>query len=98
MSFLKSLFGGGKSNQASTPAGPVRTLEHEGYLIEAVPFPEGGQYQVAGTISKVIDGQRKEHRFIRADRCVAIEDAADMTIRKGQQIIAQVGERMFSGG
>lgn len=92
MSFLKSLFG---RNTPSAPAGPVRREEHEGFVIEATPFAEGGQYQVCGTISKDIDGVRREHKFIRADRCPAIEDAADMTIRKGKQIIEQLGERMF---
>lgn len=96
MSFWKSLFGGGKaatSDPASAAA--VKTLEHDGFLIEARPYLEGGQYQVAGTISKEIGGERKEHRFIRADRCVAIEDAAEMSIRKGRQIVEQSGERIF---
>lgn len=95
MSFWKSLFVGGKSAASAGPAGVVRSIEHEGYLIEAKPYLEGGQYQVAGTVSKTVDGVRKEHSFVRADRCVALDDAAEMTIRKGKQIVEQVGERMF---
>lgn len=95
MSFWKALFGGGKSSEGEAPAGAVRSVEHEGFLIEATPYLENGQYQVAGTISKTIDGVRKEHKFIRADRCPAIEDAADMSIRKGKQIVEQVGDRVF---
>lgn len=96
MSFFKSLFGSG--SKPAAPAGPgaaVQTIDHEGYLIEATPYLEGGQYQVAGTISKEIGGERKEHKFIRADRMPSIEDAAEMSIRKAKQIIEQTGDRMF---
>ena len=96
MSFWKSLFGGGKATSAGVPAAPVRTLEHEGYLIEATPFLDGGQYLVAGTISKEIGGERKQHRFVRADRAPGLEDAAEMSIRKGKQIVEQMGESVFS--
>jgi hypothetical protein len=96
MSFLKSLFGGGtKAAAPSGPGAPVQTVEHEGYLIEATPYLEGGQYQVAGTISKEIGGERKVHKFIRADRTPTVDDAAEMSIRKAKQIIEQAGERMF---
>ncbi len=96
MSFLKSLFGGARSPVAGAPAAPARTEEYEGYLIEAQPYPEGGQFQVAGTISKEIGGERRVHRFVRADRAPSIEDAAEMSLRKGRQIVDQVGERMFA--
>ena len=95
MSFLKSLFGGKLAIASGSAAGPIRSVEHDGYLIEAAPLAEGGQFLVAGTISRQIDGERKVHRFVRADRSPTIEDAAEMTLRKGRQIIEQVGTRMF---
>lgn len=95
MSFWKSLFGGGKSASSAEAAGPVRSENYEGYLIEATPFQESGQWQVCGIISKEIDGKRKVHRFIRADRLPAIDDAAEMSVRKAKQIVDQVGDRMF---
>lgn len=95
MSFWKSLFGGAKSGGDAGPAGPHSSVEHEGYLIEARPYPESGQYQVAGMVSKIINGERKEHSFVRADRCASIDDAAEMAIRKGKQLVEQVGDRMF---
>lgn len=97
MSIWKSLFGGGKS-ASDVPAGPVRSEDYEGYRIEAAPFRDGDQFLVAGTISKEIDGERKEHKFIRADRCPSIDDAAEMTVRKAKQIIEQSGDRMFQTG
>ena len=40
---------------------PVKSAEHKGFTIEARPYKEGGQFQLAGVISKEIDGVRKEH-------------------------------------
>jgi hypothetical protein len=94
MSLWKSLFGGGK---AAADAGPktVRDAEHKGYRIEAQPFLEGGQYQLAGRISKEIAGELKEHRFVRADRFASAEDAAEFTLVKARQIIDQQGDKLF---
>ncbi len=92
MSFWKSLFGGGETSAA---AGPARSVEHNGFHIEAQPYVEAGQYQLAGTISKDIGGVKKEHRFVRADRFTTLDDAAEYTILKGRQIVDQQGERIF---
>jgi hypothetical protein len=94
MSFLKKLFGGGSSGDA-TPPGPKKQVEHNGYLISATPYKEGGQWQTCGTVSKTIGGVIKEHRFIRADRFADEEGAADHAILKGQQIVDQMGDRIF---
>jgi len=95
MSFLKKLFGGGSSS-AEAPAGPKRQLEYNGFMIAATPYKEGGQWQTCGTVSKTIAGEVKQHRFIRADRFADEEAASDHAILKGQQIVDQLGERVFS--
>ena len=94
MSFWKSLFGG-KSESGSGPAKAVREAEHKGYRIEAAPYAEAGQFQVAGTISKEIGGERRVHRFVRADRFTTIDEAAEFAIMKGRQIVDQQGDRIF---
>jgi len=94
MSFWKRLFGGGGGGGDSGGA-PARSAEHNGFTIEARPYQEGGQFQVAGTISKQVGEARKEHRFIRADRFPTVEEAADFALMKGRQIIDQQGDRMF---
>jgi hypothetical protein len=43
-----------------------------------------------------VDGAPKEHRFVRADRFSDEDAAADHAIMKGQQIVDQLGERVFS--
>ncbi len=96
MSFLKKLFGGGKTDEGAAQAGAAKkVLEHKGFTIKATPYKEGGQWQTCGTVSKTVDGVEKEHRFIRADRFSDEDAAADHAILKGQQIVDQVGERVF---
>lgn len=94
MSFWKSLFGGG-SRKDSAPARPVRSAEYNGFRIAAMPYPEAGQFQVAGVISKEIDGIVKERKFVRADRFGSLDDAAEFSLTKARQIIDQQGDRMF---
>ena len=98
MSLWKSLFGGGSGEGKAAPSGPVtaKSVEHNGFKIEAQPYMEGGQYQLAGTISKEINGEVKQHRYVRADRFAAMDDAVEMAIMKGRQIIDQQGDRIFS--
>jgi hypothetical protein len=88
MSVWSNLFGGGAS--AAAPAA-AKTLDYNGYLISAEPFKEGGQWQLAGRITK----EGKEHRFIRADKFSDKDDCAEIAIAKGQLIVDQLGERMF---
>ncbi|MDX8441679.1 HlyU family transcriptional regulator [Mesorhizobium australafricanum] len=96
MSFLKKLFGGGSSE--ATEAGtakPAKQVEHKGFLISATPYKAEGQYQTCGVVSKEVDGVMKEHRFIRADRFAGLDDAVDISIKKGIQLVDEQGERMF---
>jgi hypothetical protein len=92
MSFFKKLFGGGGA--AAAPKS-VKSAEHKGFTIEARPYKEGGQFQLAGVISKEIDGVRKEHSYVRADRFTSIDEAAEIALVKGRQIIDEQGENIF---
>jgi hypothetical protein len=89
MSFWKKLFGGGGTGASAQAA--AKTLDYKGYLIEARPFKDGGQYQLAGRISK----DSREYNFIRADKFSDAESAAEIAIAKGQLIVDQMGDRMF---
>ncbi len=93
MSFWKKLFGGGGGSAA--PAGPAQTVEHKGYTIEARPYSEAGQFQVAGLIIKGEGEARREHKFIRADRFPTMDEAAEFSVTKARQIIDQQGDRLF---
>ncbi len=94
MSFWSKLFGGGAPKAAE--AGPTREVEHDGFTVRAEPYKsEGGQYQLAGTISKEVGGVRKEHRYVRADRFGSADDALEFSLAKGRQIVDQEGERIL---
>lgn len=88
MGWLKKLFGGGG---ASAPA-VTKSVEYKGFIITAEPYKDGGQFQLAGTITK--DG--KTHRFVRADKFTDADEAAEFAIVKGQLIIDQQGKQVFS--
>jgi hypothetical protein len=92
MSFWKTLFGGSSAPAAPKESAPV---EYKGFTIRAAPFKDGDKYQVAGTIEKEVAGVRKEHRFIRADSHVSLDEAANFTVTKARQMIDLMGERMF---
>ena len=96
MSFLKRLFGSSSGGGDTAGGAVAKEIEHKGFTIRATPYKaEGGQYQTCGIVSKEIDGVVKEHRFIRADRFAALGDAVDISIKKGQQLVDEQGERMF---
>jgi hypothetical protein len=96
MSFLKSLFGGrsatGDSNSEEFLGDPI---DYNGFTIRAAPFKSEGQYQTAGIIAKDVGGERKEHRFIRADRHTSLEAATEFSLSKARKIVDELGERMF---
>jgi hypothetical protein len=94
MSFLKKLFGLGGGDDAKK-AVAEETQEHDGYLIRATPFKEGGRYQLCGVITKTVGGVEQKHDFIRADTFMTVEDAIEMTFFKGRQLIDQQGDRIF---
>lgn len=92
MSFLKTLFGIGKSDAEKAPAARE---EYNGFVILAEPMTIGNQFQIAGTITKVVGGETKSHHFVRADYFSAADDAAEATLRKAKQAIDQLGEGLF---
>ena len=80
------------SSPVAGDVSPVKSLEYKGYVIEARPYKDGGQWQLAGRISK--DG--RVHNFVRADKFTSQEEAADIALSKGQLVVDQSGEGMFT--
>lgn len=92
MSFFRKLFGGGAPKDNAPPQG----VDYKGFMIAAQPYKEGGQWQLAGVIWKEVNGERKEHRFIRADKFTGKDEAAEIALAKARQIIDEQGERIFT--
>lgn len=80
------------SSSSETQDAAGKALEYNGYMIEARPYKDGGQWQLAGRISK--DG--KVHDFVRADKFSSKDEAVDIALSKARLIIDQSGDRMFS--
>ena len=95
MSFLKRLFGGDRVSNPGEDETVGEPVTHNGFTIRSTPFAEEGQFQTCGVITKEVDGQMKEHRFIRADRFPSRDDAAAHAVRKGIQLVDEQGEGMF---
>ena len=93
MSFLKRLFGGGASAEAAVPAS--EPVEHKGFRIQATPMKVDGQFQCSGLITKEIDGETREHRFIRADKFMTMDDVVSVTLTKARRIIDEQGDNLF---
>ncbi|MGI9464197.1 MAG: HlyU family transcriptional regulator, partial [Aestuariivirgaceae bacterium] len=92
--FFKRLFGG--QSTGGSPGGPLAEPEvYNGYVIQPEPKQDGGQWHVAGVITRegVPDGPA--HRFIRADTYSSKDDADAFSIRKARQIIDERGERVL---
>ncbi|MBL1404652.1 MAG: hypothetical protein COC17_00345 [Hyphomicrobiales bacterium] len=91
MSFLKKLFGGGSRETKVT----IEPIEYKNCFIVPTPMRDGGQFRICGKITKVINGENKEHTLIRADTLPSLEQANEMTIRKAKQVIDEQGNRIF---
>ena len=83
------LFAGGGVAAVADP------VDYEGYVIRAAPYPGKGGYQTCGIIEKEVAGERKEHRFVRAETHPSRETAIAFSIAKAKQIIDEQGERIF---
>jgi len=93
MGFFSKLFGGGGSEPAGAREGEA--VEYKGFRIHPAAQAQGSQWLTAGVIRKEVDGETKEHRFLRADTHASAESANDFAVVKGRQIIDEQGERIF---
>lgn len=88
---LKSLFGGGDDKAAAA----ADIVDYNGFQIQPAPERREGGWNTAGLIVKTIDGEQKEHRFIRVDTHSNRDDAISFSIVKAQQIIDEQGDLLF---
>ncbi|MCG9685031.1 HlyU family transcriptional regulator [Vibrio sp. Isolate23] len=93
MGLFSRLFGGASKEQAKAEVEPI---DYKGFLIYQEAQPEGGQYRIAGRITKEFEGQIKEHRFIRSDVLSSESDANEFMLKKAQMFIDQMGDNIFN--
>lgn len=94
MGFLSGLMGLFSAKDEAPAAEPV---EYKGFQILVEPRNAGGQFGVGARILKTVDGEPKEHRFIRADMLPSRESCTEVTLNKAKMTIDQLGDRLFSG-
>ncbi|MGQ5486482.1 transcriptional regulator [Photobacterium damselae subsp. piscicida] len=96
MGFFAKIFGLTKSNIGLPGIDPT---EYKGYLIFPEPRSENGQYRIAGRITKEVEveveGELKDHAFIRSDLLSSKQDAETFMINKAKMFIDQTGDAMF---
>lgn len=91
MGFLSKLFGGSKASVKKE----VEPSEYNGFLIYPELIAEGGQFRIAGQITKEIDGEVKSHRFIRSDVLSSESDACELMVKKSKMFIDQSLGKIF---
>ncbi len=89
--FFSKLFGGTKAAEPKI----VEPVEYKGFLIYQEALAEGGQYRIAGRITKQFGDETKEHRFIRSDVVGSESDANELMLKKAQMFIDQMGDSIF---
>ncbi len=90
MGLFSKLFG-----STPKPEEKVEPVEYKGFYIYAEAQPESGQYRVAGRITKTVDDETKEHRFIRSDVVQSKEDANSLMLHKSKLFIDQMNGNIF---
>jgi len=91
--FLRRHSGGRRGDTAEAAA----QERYAGYEIVARPLRSGGAWQVAGSIRRAGDDSGQSHDFVRADTLATRDEAAQMTLLKGRQLIDERGERLLGG-
>ncbi|NIY81880.1 HlyU family transcriptional regulator [Vibrio hepatarius] len=92
MGLFSRLFGNKNTQPAQLEAEPI---EYKGFLIYQEAIGEGGQFRIAGRITKEIDGEVKTHKFIRSDLLPTQSDANEFMLKKAQMFIDQMGDSIF---
>jgi len=74
----------------------VEPFEYKGFNIYQEARAEGGQYRIAGRITKQFeDGEVKTHTFIRSDVLSSESSANEFMLKKAQMFIDQMGDDIF---
>ncbi len=96
--FFKGLL---KSNGSQRPAKEAavkeeQAVEYNGFSISPCPRNVGGGWSTEAVIRKQIDGEVKQHKFIRADTSASKEAAISLIISKAKTLIDQQGDGILS--
>lgn len=92
---FKRLFG--QAANANEPSASEPDEVYAGVELFARPVKEGGQWRVAGSMRKEVDGTVVERKFVRADLMPDADSAKVATLGKARLIIDQNGDSLWRG-
>ena len=90
LQFIKNLLRGGGAS-----AGEEAAVEYNGYAIAPRPRQKAGGWSTEAVIRKTVDGEDKQHHFIRADTSPSKAEAVSLCITKAKLLLDQQGEKIF---
>ncbi|OEF11115.1 HlyU family transcriptional regulator [Aliivibrio logei] len=91
MGLFSRIFGSSSSKKEPT----ITPIEYHSFLIYPNSEPDNEQFRIAGKITKEINGEIKEHRFIRSDVISSKTNADELMERKSKMLIDQMGDSIF---
>lgn len=81
--------------KSSAQAAAIEWTEYNGFRLAATPIPEGGQFRISGRIEQGEGETLKTHTFIRADLIPTEKEARELSMKKAQLMVDQLGDRVF---
>ncbi|MCP3700662.1 MAG: transcriptional regulator [Aliivibrio sp.] len=91
MGLFSRLFGTSPKKETT-----IEPIEYKSFLIYPNSEQDDSQFRIAGTITKEINGEIKEHRFIRSDVISNKSDADKLMVHKSKMLIDQMNESIFN--
>lgn len=92
VSFLRKIFGGGKTTPRANAHAPVH---YKDFAIHPQPRKTANGWSTEAVIRKTEGETMREHYFIRADTCSSEEGALALIESKAKTLIDQRGEKIF---
>lgn len=93
--FRSGSYGKGGAEAEALPA-TLPVTEYRDCLITPDPQSVSGQYRVSGWIRKpVAGGETLEHRFERSDMVGSREACIELSVRKAERLIDDLGDQIF---
>lgn len=95
--FFRRLFGG-SDDGGDDPSARAPDEVYEGVEIRAAPIKEAdGQWRLAGTLTRTVDGATITRRFLRADLLASRDMAVSSSLAKARLIIDENGDSLWTG-
>jgi len=89
---IRKVFG---KTDSSPQRATADAFDYEGFRVHPAPIKEATGWRVAGYIRKEVDGEQREHEFVRADVISTTHEAITTTAAKARRVIDEQGERLF---